>query len=94
MILNKQLILALTLCFSMPLAGCGKNDKMPKPTNETCSDDYLKKHKDIEERITRYNNGFGLDLKNAPKDVLDYVIGCRELKTKVAGPTEPSQWGF
>ena len=56
MILNKKLILALTLCFAMPLAGCGKNDKKqpenyPDPpkqiTQDTCTEDYFNNHPDL-----------------------------------------------
>lgn len=76
----------------MPLAGCGKNDKkqhgsnqvdqMPKPTKETCSGDYLEKHKDLYERYMRYDKGAAA---NSPKDVLDYEFGCAQLyKTGVA----------
>ncbi len=49
MILNKKLILALTLCFAMPLAGCGKNypDPPKQITPDTCKEDYFDSHPDL-----------------------------------------------
>ncbi|MBR2123593.1 MAG: hypothetical protein IJ934_00205 [Acetobacter sp.] len=73
----------LVLCFAIFLSSCGKAEKMPKPTQETCDGNYLDKHRDIYRRLLKYtkptaNNLPGIgDLKaDAPDDVIEYAQGC------------------
>ena len=69
--MKKAFFLVLSFCLSVLLVGCVK--QMPEPTKETCSNDYLKKHPDLNRRFLRYQEGLRSD---SPNDVVKYLNGC------------------